>query len=496
MWEHQNEPFLRDFLHFSHFVASKLTFSYEFSYEPLNLLPQNRCFVGGFRQFSAHLTKCHVCHGICTLSPLDTALPMRFVKTRNTTRLKCCACQAKWRWTRPKWCACHENCNTSSENVAKVLHLPHKMTFDTLQNTSEFHEVPRLPRETQKTYPFWRTYQRHGHIAIARTVACGCGRLGNGNPGYAFGKERERKGTAWTGRERKGKEWKGRERNRKKGKGRERKGKKGKGRERTEKEGKGRERTGKEGKEGKGKERLIWKSAAVAWPCSNELAWLLHTVTQCCRAELKLLYFELSPPWHLFVLLLANLLAFYLTYLLAFYLYSISSGILSGISSGILPGISSAICSGISSGILSDISSNTLSGISSGILSGRWGPAVHTELGRSQVEVQRCTLSWEGPRLRSSSVHTELGRSQVEVQRCTLSWFGPRLRSTGSHWAGKLAKSLAKSWQGGSWGGSWCRHDRGETGGGGRGGGEGGGRGGGGRGRGGQLAEENNSDKI
>ena len=125
------------------------------------------------------------------------------------------------------------------------------------------------------------------------------------------------------------------------------------------------------------------------------------------------------------------------------------------------------------------------------------------------VEVQQCTLSWEGPRLRSSGahwagkvpgwgpvVHTELGRSQVEVQRCTLSWFGPRLRSTGSHWAGKLAKSLAKSWQGGSWGGSWCRHDRGETGRGGRGGGEGGGRGGGGRGRGGQLAEENNSDKI
>ena len=31
-------------------------------------------------------------------------------------------------------------------------------------------------------------------------------------------------------------------------------------------------------------------------------------------------YFELSPPWHLYVLLLANLLAFYLTYLLAFYL--------------------------------------------------------------------------------------------------------------------------------------------------------------------------------
>ena len=34
----------------------------------------------------------------------------------------------------------------------------------------------------------------------------------------------------------------------------------------------------------------------------------------------ELLYFELSPPWHLYVLLLANLLAFYLTYLPAFYL--------------------------------------------------------------------------------------------------------------------------------------------------------------------------------
>ena len=34
---------------------------------------------------------------------------------------------------------------------------------------------------------------------------------------------------------------------------------------------------------------------------------------------------------------------------------------------------------------------------------------MRTELGRSQVEVQRCAL------------RTELGRSQVEVQRCTLS---------------------------------------------------------------------------
>ena len=117
-----------------------------------------------------------------------------------------------------------------------------------------------------------------------------------------------------------------------------------------------------------------------------------------------------------------------------------------------------------------------------------WGPAVHTELGTSQVEVQRCTLSSEGPRLRSSgahwagkvpgwgpAVHTELGRSQ------DVPGWGPAVHIA------LLAKSLAKSWQGGSWGGSWCRHGRGETGGG----------GGGGGGRGELVEEEENSfDKI
>ena len=113
------------------------------------------------------------------------------------------------------------------------------------------------------------------------------------------------------------------------------------------------------------------------------------------------------------------------------------------------------------------------------------------------LEVQRCALSSEGPRLRSSGAHwarkvpgwgpavrTELGRSQVEVQRCALSWEGPRLRSGSAHWAPKLAKSLAKSWQGNSGRGS-----------GGRGGRRGGGRGGGG-GRRRRKEEKNNSDKI
>ena len=49
---------------------------------------------------------------------------------------------------------------------------------------------------------------------------------------------------------------------------------------------------------------------------------------------------------------------------------------------------------------------------------------MHTELGRSQVEVQRCPLSWEGPRLRSSRLSSgswrrawrRVGKAEVEVE--------------------------------------------------------------------------------
>ena len=112
----KNLHFVRDFLQFSHFVASKSTFSYEFSLEPENLQPQNQYFVRGFRQFSAHRTKCHDRHGICTLSPLDAALPMRFAK--NT-----------------------------QHGTSKVLRLPRKMTMDTSK-------VLRLPRKL--LHIFWK----------------------------------------------------------------------------------------------------------------------------------------------------------------------------------------------------------------------------------------------------------------------------------------------------------------------------------------------------
>ena len=147
---------------------------------------------------------------------------------------------------------------------------------------------------------------------------------------------------------------------------------------------------------------------------------------------------------------LAYLLAFYLAYLLAFYLVYLLTFYLAYLLAFYLP-VEVQQCTLSWEGLRLMSSGAHWAGQVPG-----WGPAVHTGLGRSQVEVQRCTLSWDGPWLTSSG-DTELARSQVEVQWCTLSWEGPRLRSSGARWAGqvpgwgpsadwagKLAKSLAK----------------------------------------------------
>ena len=79
--------------------------------------------------------KCGLWIAECWVSLLDAALTVRFAKkTGNTTHLK--------------RCACHENCNASSEKVAKVLCVPHKTTFVTSCNILKCQEVPSLPRKT------------------------------------------------------------------------------------------------------------------------------------------------------------------------------------------------------------------------------------------------------------------------------------------------------------------------------------------------------------
>ena len=144
------------------------------------------------------------------LSPLDAALPMRFVK--NT-----------------------------QHDASKVLRLAREMTMDTSK-------VLRLPRETQKL----PLLENLPEARPCSNRADGCEWLRTVGQREPLLRIRERKGKEGNGRDRKGKEGKGMERTGKERKERERKGKKGKGRERKGKEGKGRERKGRKGKERRG----------------------------------------------------------------------------------------------------------------------------------------------------------------------------------------------------------------------------------------------------
>ena len=71
---------------------------------------QNRCFVRSVRQFSSPLTKRHACNGICTLSPLDAALTMRFAQNTQHDTSKVLPLPRKM-----------------TMEVSKVLHLPRKL---------------------------------------------------------------------------------------------------------------------------------------------------------------------------------------------------------------------------------------------------------------------------------------------------------------------------------------------------------------------------------
>ena len=136
----------------------------------------------------------------------------------------------------------------------------------------------------------------------------------------------------------------------------------------------------------------FYRAYLLTFYLANLLAFSLAYLLAFYLAYLKTFYLA-----YLLAFYLAYLMAFYLAYLLAFYLAIWPLRSSGAHWAGQVPG---------------------------------WGPAVHTELGRSQVEVQRCTLSWAGPRLRSSgahwagkvpgwgpAVHTELGRWQRAWRR-------------------------------------------------------------------------------
>ena len=154
--------------------------------------------------------------------------------------------------------------------------------------------------------------------------------------------------------------------------------------------------------------------------------------------------FVWSPPLHLYMLLLANLLAFYLTYLLAFYLAYLLAFYLAYLLAYVLAYLLAFYLAYLLAFYLA-------------------------------VEVQRCPLSSEGPRLRSSAAHwarkvpgwgpavpAALGtwrlrsscahsdrKPAVEVQQCPLrAEVGEEIGDElGEELARrKLAKRLATSW--------------------------------------------------
>ena len=145
MLEHQHEHFVPDFLKF-HICSFKINvFLRVFLRTDLKIDVSCEASV----DFSWHVTKCHAwatefapCHHFAQRWQCDSQ------KTRNTTRLKCCACHAKMTWEVRKVLRLPLNMQRIFWKRGKSieLRLPHKTTFDT-ENMLECHKVPRLPRK-------------------------------------------------------------------------------------------------------------------------------------------------------------------------------------------------------------------------------------------------------------------------------------------------------------------------------------------------------------
>ena len=241
--------------------------------------------------------------------------------------------------------------------------------------------------------------------------------------------------------------------------------------------------------------RKQFKGQELPWNLRDGLMWDVVGNVHVGIATPKknqLLYFELSPPWHLYVLLLANLLAFYLTfylafylayllafylaYLLAFYLAYLLQYVLAYLLALYLAYLLAYLLTFYLAFYLANLLAFYLTFYLAYLLAFYLAYLLAFYLANIlapylayllaffltfylafylayllylAVEVQRCSLSSEGPRLRSSGAHwarrvpgwgpAVLGRSQVEVQRCSLSSESPRLRSSGAQCAQTLA---------------------------------------------------------
>ena len=160
--EAPNVHFAQDFLKFSLLVAPKSTFSYTFInvlHEPQNSLPQNRCFVRGFRQFSSN-------HMLQSANPA-----IRFARCHHLTH--------------PWQCYSHkedaqrvQSPAPATKNWTNLLKTWRTYCACNLMKTCCDVKVPRLPHETRlrdlwnlQKWLVFQDSQRHGHRDLIRTVA-------------------------------------------------------------------------------------------------------------------------------------------------------------------------------------------------------------------------------------------------------------------------------------------------------------------------------------
>ena len=197
----------------------------------------------------------------------------------------------------------------------------------------------------------------------------------------------------------------------------------------------------------------FWRlsSEDVRAQCCQRIEKSLRNQKTKYAIELKLLYFELSPPWHLYVLLLANLLAYYLTYLLAFYLAYLLAFYLTYLLAYLLAFYLAYLLQYDLAYLLALYLAYLLAHLLTFYLAFYLANLLAFYLANILALYLAYLLAFYLAYLLAFYL-------SVEVQRCTLSWAARRLRSSGAHWAGQLAGwRPAVRTELGSWRRAWRR---------------------------------------
>ena len=185
-----------------------------FLMNPRNWLPQNRCFVRGFSQFSSHVTKCHACHAMHVVTTWRS--PDNAIRKKNaapSVKSTVPATQNEdWHVQSAGPAAKHEShlLKSTQKSIAPITR---KDFWHVMKHVAMSQSATPATRkrgcatfEPPKVTAFAALPHRHGHSDLTQTVVNGCEGLRmaarrlvntpstpkspewNVNPCYAFGK--------------------------------------------------------------------------------------------------------------------------------------------------------------------------------------------------------------------------------------------------------------------------------------------------------------------